>query len=190
MIQITIDGGTTVTANLQARSAKLQTAMVRAINRSIGSVRTVMVRSIADDVGLKQKDVRDALRMQQASLSRPEAVLAAKLKRIPLIDFKATGPEPSRGKGKGVSYKLSGGKNRIANAFIATMPTGHRGVFVRKAKARLGIRELFGPSLGHVFAKYREQGIARGREVLVSNLQHELDYAGVGGSVEVGDDAS
>lgn len=190
MIQISIDGKSTVTANLQGRSANLSRAMVRAINRSIGSVRTVIVRAIAGDVGLKQKDVRDALRFQQASLARPSALIAARLKRIPLIDFRATGPDPSRGKGRGVAYKLSGGKNRIGNAFIATMPTGHRGVFVRKAKARLGIRELFGPSLGHVFGKYRDMGIARGREVLVANLQHELEFAGAGGSVEVADDAS
>ena len=64
-----------------------------------------------------------------------------------------------------------------------------RGVFIRKAKARLGIQELFGPSLGRVFGKFREAGIQRGREVLVANLQHELDYAGTGGSVEIADDA-
>lgn len=189
MIQVTIGGVEAVTAHLAARLANLPIAEVRAINRTIGSVRTVMVRLIAEDVGLKQKDVRDALRMQQASLSRPEAILAAKLKRIPLIDFQATGPEPSRGKGRGVSYKLSGGRSRIQNAFIATMPSGHRGVFVRKAKARLGIREAFGPSLGHVFAKHTAAGIARGREVLVANLKHEIEFAS-GGSVEVSGDAS
>lgn len=190
MIQISLDGVSTVRADFAAYPDKLNRAMVRAINRTIGSVRTVMVRAIAADVGLKQKDVRDALRMQQAAIGRPQALVAAKLKRIPLVDFQATGPNPSRGKGRGVAYKLSGGKNRIENAFIATMPTDHRGVFVRKAKARLGIRELFGPSLGHVFAKYRDQGIARGREVLVANLQHEMEFAGSGGSVEVADDAS
>jgi hypothetical protein len=190
MIQISIEGGPRVTANLQGRADKLNRSMVRAINRTIGSVRTVMVREMSRDLGLKSKDVRDALSFRQASLARTEAALGARLKRMPLIDFKATGPEPSHGKGRGVAYKLSGARDRIENAFIATMPSGHRGVFVRKAKARLAIRELFGPSLGRVFAKYRPVGIARGREVLVSNLQHELAFAGDGGSVEVSDDAS
>lgn len=187
MIQVSIDGVEAITAHLVARRANLPIAEVRAINRTMGSVRTVMVRAIADDLGLKQKDVRDALRMSQASLGRPEAVLAAKLKRIELIDFSATGPEPSRGKGRGVSYKLSGSRSRIPNAFIATMSSGHRGVFVRKAKARLGIRQLWGPSLGHVFAKHKAEGIARGREVLVANLKHEIEFAAGGGSVDVAD---
>lgn len=192
MIQISIDGVAAVRADLQAYPSKLQTAMVRAINRAIGSVQTVMVREMARDLSLKQKDVRDALRLRLAALQRPEAVLGASLKRMKLIDFNAKGPEPSRGKGGGVSYKLTGISNRIPNAFIARMPSGHRGVFIRKAKARLGIRELEGPSLGHVFGKYRAMGIARGREVLVPNLQHELAFAGGGGggTVEVADDAS
>lgn len=198
MIQVSIDGVAAVTAHLAARRANLPIAEVRAINRTMGSVRTVMVRAIADDLGLKQKDVRDALRMQQASLSRPEAILAAKLKRIPLSDFSATGPEPSRGKGRGVSYKLAGSRSRIQNAFIATMSSGHRGVFVRAVgnrrgpgphRSQLPIRELFGPSLGHVFAKHQAAGIARGREVLIANLKHEIEFAS-GGSGEVADDAS
>lgn len=187
MIRISLDSVATVTANLQARSDKLQLAMVRAINRSIGSVRTVMVREIARNLSLKQKIVRDALTMRQATVQRPEASLGASLKKMKLFDFSAKGPYPSRGKGGGVTYKLTGITGRIPNAFIATMPSGHPGVFVRKAKARLGIRELEGVSLGHVFGKFRPMGIARGREVLVSNLQHEIDRVGGDESVEVAD---
>lgn len=191
MIQISVDGVSAVRADLQAYPSKLQTVMVRTINRSIGSVQTVMVREMARDLTLKQKDVREALRLRLATLQRQEAVLSASLKKLMLIDFSAKGPEPSRGKGAGVTYKLTGITGRIPNAFIATMPSGHRGVFVRKAKARLGIRELEGVSLGHVFGKYRPMGIARGREVLVPNLQHELAFAsGGGGTVEVAGDAS
>lgn len=196
MIQISIDGVSKVTVDFQTLRAGLNRIAMRAINRTVGSVRTVMVREMARDMGVKQKDIRESLSMRLATLQRLEAVLGAGLKRIPLIDFKSAGPEPSRGKGRGVTYKLQGGKSRNEHAFIATMPSGHRGVFMRKAKARLGIYELKGPSLAHVFAKYRPVGIARGREVLVANFQHELAFAGGGGAVEidgpveVADDAS
>lgn len=185
MIQISLDGTPAVIARYQALKQKLPNALARAINRTIGSVRTVMVREIAGDIGSSSKGVRDALSLREAVPERPEAILGAKLKRIPLIQFNATGPEPSRGRGRGVSYKLgSQGRNRIQTAFIATMPSGHRGVFVRKARARLGIRELFGPSIGHVFGKHRDAGLARARQTLVPNLRHELDFIGAGGDVQ------
>lgn len=39
------------------------------------------------------------------------------------------------------------GKELVKSAFIAVMPSGHRGVFKRVKKARLPIKELYGPSL-------------------------------------------
>ncbi len=191
MIQVSIDGAPAAMASFRGRAEKIPSALARAINRTIGSVRTVMVREIAGDIGLASKVVRDALSLREAVPDRPEATLGAKLKRTPLIAFGASGPEPSRGRGRGVSYKLSGSRDRIQSAFIATMPSGHRGVFIRKARARLGIRELFGPSIGHVFGKYRPAGLARAREVLVPNMRHELEWSsgGAGASVQAVGDA-
>ena len=97
-MELTIEGTDTIIADFGDKPA-----MVRALNRSISSGRTVMVREIARDTGLKSKDVRDAMRLQEATLNRPEASLGAGLKRIPLVDFQARGPEPSRGRGRGVS---------------------------------------------------------------------------------------
>lgn len=188
MIQIHMDNVPAVTADMRAYPAKLDRAVVRAINRAIGSARTVAVREIAADTGLKSRVVRDSLRMRTAVVGRPEATLSASLKRIPLINFGATGPEPSRGKGRGVAYKLSGGRSRIPSGFIATVGTGqHRGVFVRKTRKRNPIRELFGPSLGHVFSKCLPLAEARAREALVTNLSHELQWAGAVGPVEAVD---
>lgn len=168
---------------LKAYPDRVGRALVRAINRAVASARTVLVREIARDTGLKASAVRKALPLREATLNRAEGRLAASLKRIPLIDFGARGPEPSRGKGRGVSYRLAGGRNRLEHAFIAMMKTGHRGVFMRKAKARLGIRELKGPSLGHVFAKYRPLALARAKEIFETNFKHELEYTGGGGGV-------
>jgi hypothetical protein len=186
MISITIEGADTLVADLKGANGRIAVALVRALNRAIGSARTVMVREIARDIGLKQKDVRDALPLREATFTRPEATLAAGLKRIPLMDFRATGPEPSRGRGRGVSYRLQGGRSRIPSAFIARMQSGHRGVFARTKTSRLPIKELFGPSLGHVFAKYRALGLARAEEVFMKNFDHEFTFAAQQGGVEMG----
>jgi hypothetical protein len=175
-VEITLVGDTELDAALKEYPKRATRATVRAMNRAITSGRAFMVQRIAADTGLKSGDVRKALVLRNATEQRLEARLSAGLKRMPLIAFNARGPEPSRGKGRGVSYRLKGGGGRIASAFIGTMRSGHRGVFMRSGKSRLPIRELFGPSLGHVFAKYRPEGIARAREAFVTNFRSEMKF--------------
>lgn len=155
--------------------AKAKPAIARALNRSIASGKTAMVRLIADDMRLKQADIRDKLTITPATPTRLVATLGASMKRIPVMAFNARGPVPSRGKGRGVTARTPAG--RYPHAFIATVGAGHTGVFERKGTARLPIRELFGPSIGHVFEKYRPQGLARAEEQLVKNVSHELRFA-------------
>lgn len=172
-------------------------ASVLAMNRALKSGRTDMVRNIAADTGLKAGDVRDKLPISLATYTRALAQFGSGLKRMPLFYFKAKGPEPSRGKGRGVTYKLMGGKNRIANAFIATMSSGHKGVFVRAgtgAKKSAGawsknlpIAELYGPSLGHVFAKFRPSATARISQAFDTAFEHELSRLSGGAKVTAGD---
>lgn len=165
-------------AALQRYPQRTQKATMRALNRALTTGHATLARLVAQDMGLKVSDVKAAIKSTEATSSRLEVRLAASLKRLPLIKFGARGPEPSRGKGRGVSYRIgTQGRTRIETAFIATVGAGHRGVFVRKGKSRLPIRELFGPSLGGVFAKYRPQGITAMREAFDARLAHELKFA-------------
>jgi hypothetical protein len=156
---------------------RLPKALARALNRGISAARTVMVREVARDIGLKSSDVRQTMRLFQATPSRLEAKLDSPKRRISLLKFNAKGPVPSRGNGRGVTYRIGqGGRKRIPDAFIATMPNGAEGVFVRAGKARLPIKHLYGPSLGIVFAKHRDKGLARGQEQFQTTLAQELRY--------------
>ncbi len=181
----------TFTTNTPEMVAKLRkkapVAQMRALNRSITSANVVMVRAIAGDLGVKQGVVKDRIRVEAATPERLRARLYANAKRIPLIELGAKGPEPSRGRGRGVTVKGAGGRRAIANAFIATMRSGHRGVFQRVAgssgrhgppphRSQLPIRELFGPSIWKVFGKFEALGLARGREQLIKNLQSEFRF--------------
>lgn len=180
MIEVQIQGEQAIIADFRDAPERITRAAVRALNRGIASAKTVMVRLIAADTGLKVSDVRDAIPLHEATFSRPAARIAASLKRIPLIKFGARGTEPSRGKGRGVSYRLKGGAGRLPKAFIATMPTGHRGVFMRVGTRRLPIKERFGPSLGHVFKTHRAAGVARAMEMFTKNFDHELKFRQAG----------
>lgn len=160
-----------VAARLQAYPDKATRALVRALNRGINSAQTFMAQKLAKDLGMKNKDVREKLVLQEANKNRLSARLAASLNRIPIMDFNA------RQTSRGVSYKLAGSRGFIPSAFIATMGSGHTGVFVRAGRKRLPIDERFGPSIGHVFAKYQAAGLARAQEMMAKNLEHELQFA-------------
>lgn len=175
-MEIVLIGQPEVDAALREYPKRATRAIVRSMNRALTSGRTLMVQRIAADTGLRSSDIKKAMAFSEASAQNLEARMALGLKRIPLIQFNARGPEPSRGKGRGVSYRLKGGSGRIPTAFIATMRSGHRGVFARVGKARLPVRELFGPSLGHVFAKYRPEGIARVKEAFAKNFASEMAF--------------
>lgn len=165
-----------VTENIQRLEARYPVAVVRALNKSIASGRTIMAREMSQDLGLKVGTVREAIKVREASQGRLEAKLATSMKRIPISEFSPTGPDPSRGKGRGITYRMQGQRKLLPHAFFSTMASGHRGVFLRKGKARLPIREAFGPSLGHVFLKFRPMGIARCAEQLRKNLVAEFRF--------------
>jgi hypothetical protein len=176
-LEMTFDAAAAIAA-MQQYPGKTQKATVRALNRALATGHTAMARLVAKDIGLKVGDVKAAIQTREATTARLEVRLAASLKRIALEKFGAKGPAPSRGKGRGVSYRIGAqGRTRVETAFLATVGAGHRGVFVRKGTSRLPIRELFGPSIGGVFAKYRPQGIDAMREAFTDRLAHELKFA-------------
>lgn len=141
-------------ADLQKMGSKAPALMARALNRAGTAGKTAMVRAVVKDTGIASKNVSREVVLDKANRSQPKVTITVAGKRIPLIAFSARGPEPSRGKGRGVSYRLPTGRGRVRDAFITTVGAGHRGVFKRKGKARFPIVELRGPSIPHVFQKF------------------------------------
>lgn len=152
--------------------------LMRALNKSIASGNTMAARLVSQDLGIQVGVVKDFLKVSKASASNLSATLSASAKRIPIIDFKARGPEPSRGRPGGVRASLKSGAGVYPRAFIATMSSGHRGVFERvKGATRLPIRELRGPSIWKAYGKVADEVEARVREQLVKNVASEINYA-------------
>lgn len=185
VVRVTVDM-TDLHAGLDALGRRFPSVLARAMAKTAVSARQTMVEAISADTGLAQAKVRENVRIIKSGADG--AQVEAKGKRIPLIEFGARGPEPSRGKGRGVSYRNPGGRGVAPHAFIATMPGGHRGVFERSPDAvhkrspkggrtMLGIRELKGPSIVNVFRKYLPDGAKRATESLKTNLQHEISFA-------------
>ncbi len=181
---------------IQQLMDKAPFAVSRALNLAGTSVLTLMTRLISADTGIKQADLRGTTKrnrriwvQRDATPEQPAILLFSSLERVPLMDFQARGPEPSSGKGRGVSWRgTRGGRHREPHAFIATMTSGHKGVWKRigpgKKKSERGgwsknlpIVELMGPSIAHVFDKFRAAALERGKEQFWKNLKSELRFA-------------
>jgi hypothetical protein len=157
-------------------------AVIRAMNRATTAGRVVMVREVARDLGLRQGDITDTIAVRSAAMvgrGQFTAAVIATGRRIPLSRWRV------RQTRRGVTANLPGGAGQYPGAFLATMSSGHRGVFRRTGGPRrrgprgqdLPIRELFGPSVPHVFERYLPLGVARAEAQLATNLVHELRFA-------------
>ena len=162
--------------DLEAMAARAPAIMSRALNRAGTAGRTAMTRTIVKDTGLQSKYVSREIVLEKANRTRPVVRITVAGRRIPLIAFRARGPEPSRGRGRGVSYHLPGGRGRVPDAFITTVGAGHRGVFKRRREKRLPIVELKGPSIPHVFEKQMPVFQAAAQESLVKNVASEIAW--------------
>lgn len=176
-----------VRAALEAYPKRAERASVRALNRAGKSGKSLLARKIAKDMGLKVGDISGAISLRKATASCFFVLLSASLERIPLIKFKAKATK------RGVSYRIGSKRTKLSHAFIARMPTGHEGVFMRDPGAgrrgpaphyaQLPITERRGPSIGRVFLKYSDEALARAQEQFPKDLEHELRFAfGGGGS--------
>lgn len=160
-------------------------AIVRALNKTADQVKVQAAREIRDaGYNLKVAKIKQAITIRRASKSELVAVVRASGRPIGLINYGA------RQLKTGVSVQVKGGRKVIKGAFIATMPSGHRGVFVRKGKGHkkvgtgrtawhgLPIDELFGPSIPSVFLNQVVQDALQSaiREKFPQIFQHELDY--------------
>ena len=109
----------------------------QAMNKTITAVRSVAVKAIAKDLRIKQKAVRAATRKKPAKGNTIWLLVASVIAYggwIPLIQYKA------RQTRRGVTHAASRGKGRklIPGAFIARMPSGHRGVYLRQGGSNMG----------------------------------------------------
>lgn len=127
-------------------TGKLKSATLRAL-RKAGATAQRDMRSEASKRIRQRKRISSKYITRALSLSRPtgsdintlEWALLVSGGPVPLVAY------PARQTRKGVSVEVNRGKRTlVAHAFLATMKSGHEGVFRREGKARLPIRELLG----------------------------------------------
>jgi hypothetical protein len=132
------------------------------------------------------KIVKDEKRIKSRRVGQAITVRNAKVRDFPMewaiaIDGKPVSlmAYPSRQTRRGVTTAVNRGQGRtlIESGFIATMPSGHRGVFLRDSRARVPITEQRGSRPQDVLLKTgrAEKVQARGARVLAERFQPLFD---------------
>lgn len=193
--QRSLDASKLVMAQLNGVFGKV---VSRAINKSLVSVRAAATDEIAKDLNLTKTKIRESFTLKNATQADASGFVTSRSKPIPLIEFSGT-RALARG-GVSVQVKKTGTREKLLHAFIATMRSGHRGVFERRetiyqgkpwrknvnyaALAKMGVIEslpidqLYGPRITDEYAKGPVLAVvqAKADEVYTKNLEHELDY--------------
>ncbi len=124
--------------------------LAKAVTRTAKKAGSTATRDMTAEAGkrvrarkkLKLKDVKTALvprRPVGTKLDQLVFELAVKGDPVPLSKY------PARQTRRGVTVEVNRGKRTlIESAFLASMPSGHKGVFVRIGRERLPIDELLG----------------------------------------------
>lgn len=137
------------------RSRKVESALARALKMAGGdairALRAESKRRIRERKVIKAEFLADkALPLTFPTGTALEALewrMRVSGKPIPLAKY------PARQTRRGVIVQVNKGSPALlGSAFIRTLRSGHRGVFMRQGKARLPIRELFSTRTSDVFA--------------------------------------
>lgn len=140
---------------LEALRGRANVAFANAMNGTIATCFFETTQGLAKDLGLDPKRVGEGMSVVKAGPMHLYAAVSVSSERLPLTLFS---PEQTA---TGVAYRLRGGQGFVPHAFLATMRSGHQGVFRRRSLERperrgrkgswLPIDELRGPSLGRAF---------------------------------------
>ncbi len=160
-------------------------------------IMTDATRNIPKHYGIKPKQIRERTKSSFSILAEGGSHKLTAMVRGNRVSLSHFGVRPSRPgvrrPKKGVSVQVGTTRKRIAHSFIATMPTGHRGVFQRKSlvRGKVGgsifgrrgdpnlekIHELKGPATPQMMAnKDVAEAISDGAaNRFTKNLDHEID---------------
>lgn len=114
---------------LEMTGANFRTAVARAINHSIAKGRTQSTKAIRARYKVKSSDIKSHMHLKRAKAANLTATISLSMRPLPVHAFGA------RKVKKGVSVNITGKRRVIRGAFMATMASGHKGVWGRGSYA-------------------------------------------------------
>ena len=153
----------------QLTAQQVQTATVRALNKTAQWLRTQVARETAKSLNLPVNKTKQGLMILRANKQHLQAGVGL-TKTAGVI--KATQLSAARQTQQGVRT----GQRFWSHAFTATMPSGHRGIFKRRGQARLLIQEMQLVLTGRMAKAMQVLADGRAIHYFDKALTHELHY--------------
>jgi len=193
-LNVDIDSGDLQRAYLMLGDVKdaVPKVKTRAINRVLSGVVTDAVKEIRTVITPTAKVIKATFTTKKASIASSSALVKSTGKPLGLIHYKANATN------KGVTVQIKKGNRRtlFQGAVIATMKSGHKGVFSREKppyrskassslpwakfgkKYRLPIHEKFGPRVPDILSNppIYEAVEKKACVRLHKRIIHEIDY--------------
>ena len=191
-VNISLDSNTEALSRagifLKNEPEKIKIAVSHAVNRSLESFKTINVRETASKYFVKQKDVRDSMKVQKSSGGDMHGAVVSRGKRHLLADYKISPTSPkSRGKTeiKGAVKREGGLKKLRDKPFMVKRAGGKyfpffRVGYRREARKYGDIRAYVSPSFPQI-VKNKEtvaEAEKKARETFENRLEHELKRVG------------
>lgn len=165
---------------------KVDKANTRAMNSGIRQAKTAAKRSISRQRFLSAKQAEAGLTLKFATPTRQDVQIKGRGQMLPLTKLK-TGVSNPKQQSLGTKVNVRQGKRvLIKGAFVARMPSGHVGVFLRSTVGggprrvhRLPIQEQKLPSIAHTLTNEEtvDAVIDRYGEVYPKILRQQLTAA-------------
>ncbi len=126
-IRINADDVARVKSALAGVSGAVERVCMRAINDGLAGMKTDASAEIRSVITLKKSTVDATFKTVKASVTSLSGVFASTGKPVPLIEYGAR----QTTKGVSVQVKRNNPRSVVVGTFIATMKSGHKGVFWR-----------------------------------------------------------
>lgn len=167
--------------------------LTRAINNTLGGVKTDITNEIAATVNLTKtfiqkqtgKKSQQTFSMSYASSMKMWGSITTKSANVPLIQYSnQRGDKASYAKKVYVTVQRDRGRKLIAHAFRMKMPSGHIGLFEIEQPPRISrtgrpvIKELYGSRIPDVLSNKPtfDRVQAQATERLDKQLESQIDY--------------
>ncbi len=160
MIGVNVQVNKNQLQKLQQRLSNVKGGMKKAVSRGINQTaatsRTIIIKTMHDETGIKNTAIKAGLKTTKASQKKWVATHHISGKRVPLAKF---GVRASKATGN-IAYQISEtqGRKRIAydrednRVFVKKLKTGHKGVWWIPSGGKKLV-QLYGPSIPFVFDK-------------------------------------
>lgn len=125
-ISVTADIERAIRSLTDVQRKVVPTATSRALNKTAAQAKTQAAREIRNQYNISSRVIGRHIRLHRATPATLTASVTAEGEKLPVIAFGA------RQTKRGVTVQIKRGERRlIRSAFLATLRSGHRGVFAR-----------------------------------------------------------